>query len=215
MKRDFTLLYSELGLAVGCTLEDLKLAYRRRVAELHPDHGNPVAESSVPLGELASLYGSATRFHRRHGRLPGTTRTFHLGGAITYRPNTLDAPALKLTAAEHGEPVRRLSVATLVLPVVGVLVILLVLSQDWLPPRGATASEHAPQPSVLEIGMGESSALAIQGPPPLVHDDRWYYGSSWLQFKNGKLIDWFSSMDYPLKTPPESPSMNKRADSSQ
>ncbi|KRA21102.1 MULTISPECIES: J domain-containing protein [unclassified Lysobacter] len=73
MKADLTLLYSELGLRPNCSLEELQLAYRRRISELHPRRpgAKPPLQDSAYLCDLIGLYTTATRFHRRYGRLPG------------------------------------------------------------------------------------------------------------------------------------------------
>ena len=73
MKADLTLLYSELGLRPNCSLEELQLAYRRRISELHPSRPGAKLQSqeSAYLCDLIGLYTTATRFHRRYGRLPG------------------------------------------------------------------------------------------------------------------------------------------------
>ena len=74
MTRDLTLLYSQLGLKPDCSLAELQLAYRRRISELQPNHlepGSQSAESSALLRNLIWLYATASRFHRRYGRLPG------------------------------------------------------------------------------------------------------------------------------------------------
>ena len=76
MKPDLTLLYSQLGLKPDCSLAELQLAYRRRISELqpnHPDTGLQSPESSALLRNLIWLHTTASRFHRRYGRLPGAT----------------------------------------------------------------------------------------------------------------------------------------------
>lgn len=69
---DFLVLYEELGLAPGVSdLDALKQAYRRRVAQLHPDrHGADEATGTERLQRLTRLYGAALAFEQRYGRLP-------------------------------------------------------------------------------------------------------------------------------------------------
>lgn len=74
---DFLTLYDELGLAPGISdLGALKQAYRRRVAQLHPDRqfggGN---EDPERLQRLNRLYGAALAFEQRYGRLPAAAAT--------------------------------------------------------------------------------------------------------------------------------------------
>jgi hypothetical protein len=74
MKPDLTALYSELRLRPDCSLAELQLAYRRRISELQSNRmagSTPSPESLATLRDLISLYTTASRFHRRYGRLPG------------------------------------------------------------------------------------------------------------------------------------------------
>lgn len=74
---DFLDLYRRLGINPGCDLAELKQAYRRHVAALHPDRhqGRPIdARAAARLQQLTAQYGAAMEFHRRHGRLPGASR---------------------------------------------------------------------------------------------------------------------------------------------
>ena len=70
---DFLLLYTELKVNPDCSLDHFKRAYRRRVAELHPDRvqGKASPAAMMRLQALTRLHDEAMRFHDRHGRLPG------------------------------------------------------------------------------------------------------------------------------------------------
>jgi hypothetical protein len=71
---DFLALYQELGLSPErCSLDQLKQAYRRRVALLHPDRNcaSAAGSTSESIQHLNTLYGAAIAFERRFGRLPG------------------------------------------------------------------------------------------------------------------------------------------------
>ena len=71
---DFIALYEELGLTPGaCSLSEFKLAYRRRMQQLHPDRNPDSGGESAPesLQHLMAIYREAIAFERRFGRLPG------------------------------------------------------------------------------------------------------------------------------------------------
>ena len=93
MKPDLTLLYSQLGLKPDCSLAELQLAYRRRISELQPNHlesGSQSPEASALLCNLIWLHTTASRFHRRYGRLPG---------ASAQRPGSGDTPNVTVQRA--------------------------------------------------------------------------------------------------------------------
>lgn len=72
---DFLTLYDELGLAPGVSdLDALKQAYRRRVAQLHPDRRGSDGDPER-LQRLNRLYGAALAFEQRYGRLPAAAVT--------------------------------------------------------------------------------------------------------------------------------------------
>lgn len=119
---DFLALYQELGLAPGgCSLSEFKLAYRRRMQQLHPDRNPELAGDAAPdaLQHLMAVYREALAFERRFGRLPG---------AEPANSRRTGAPAPGLTAAhaaaaislsDRRMPWRRLVFATLVLVALG------------------------------------------------------------------------------------------------
>lgn len=218
MSQDFALLYMQLGLHPDCSLEDLKRAYRIRVAELHPDRhlDRPSSNDASALTELTALYSGAIRFHRIHGRLPGST----LRSPVTVQRAVPDAatPAQApqthsrtMSATSHEAPTSatpRIAVLS-VLVLVVVMVVLHWSETAQVTPQadanGAVAETADPDAPRLELGMEEAAVVAIQGPPERVQDDVWNYGSSWVRFEEGHLVDWASVPPNRLMTPTPRP----------
>jgi hypothetical protein len=224
---DFALLYARLGLPPDCTLEQFKHACRQRIAQLHPDKSPSAASSmpDLPISELISLYVSAVRFHRRHGRLPG-------GQPIAIARTTPSpqahpvAHASEAAAPDADEAAQPLSWRTWLLAAAAVALLLALfaaldrepVSADHAPANPATADtaqDHEPAiepaavtPPQLELGMDQATVLAIQG-EPLQRDDRdWLYGPSWIRFEKGRVVDWYSSPLYRLRVATPAPMQN-------
>lgn len=135
MKPDLTLLYSELGLEPNCSLAELQLAYRRRISELQPNRtgGLQSAESNAVLRDLIGLYTTATRFHRRYGRLPGAAP--HRSGKVsapvrTPMPFRAQPPSRPLESADTAAP--RLAFWAAVVLLVLLFVLVALASGEWL-----------------------------------------------------------------------------------
>ena len=89
---DFLVLYEELGLSPGVSdLDALKQAYRRRVAQLHPDRQSADPTDTDRLQRLNRLYGAALAFEHRYGRLPAATAGTRRADAV--RAEEAPAPA--------------------------------------------------------------------------------------------------------------------------
>lgn len=208
---DYNHLYLELGLQPGCGVDELRHAYRRHVADLHPDRGNPDRrrdDSSLSLPDLNALYGEAIRFQQRHGRLPGAPQPVHP------RVSTSTPRALASADAGSGQsdaPINPHRRSLLALLLVAAVVAGLVLGSPDTPAPvalhgttdaapGTSASSSEPSPTRLALGMDAATVVAIQGEPVGKSDVEWTYGPSWLRFEKGKLTDWYSSQLYPLRT---------------
>lgn len=174
---DFNTLYHELGVAADCDIAQFKQAYRRRVGSLHPDHGG--ADTGLErLQQLNQSYARAVEFHRLHGRLPGTARidrepaSFELAPGMEREPPSL-----------AGKP--HLTRYSILVAVVGAMLL-------WLHDSGSTGP-------LLVLGMETTEVRAIQGEPSMVNEPRWEYGTSWVEFRCGKVVDWYSAPEHPLR----------------
>lgn len=137
MKPDLTLLYTELRLRPDCTFPELQLAYRRRIAELHP-HGSledsKSPESAAALRNLIALYTTAVRFHRRYGRLPGAT-PYRSGSPapglpVPARPYVEHLPVA--TPPQQAAPPTRVALGVAVAFLVVLFGLLALASGEWL-----------------------------------------------------------------------------------
>ena len=48
------------------------------------------------------------------------------------------------------------------------------------------------------VGTTKDEVLAVQGSPRRFTDTKWEYGLSWVQFQNGRVTTWYSSLSAPL-----------------
>lgn len=210
---DFAALYRELGIDATCSLAELRGAWRRRVAILHPDQGGS-AEDTGRLQQLNQRYDAAIDFHARYGRMPGAVASGRpVDEAVESSPRDAwrrtDAAANENPAAGFGRiPRYFVAIALLVVAVLG-----------WriATGRGETidsatadiADEHtrriAAEAGVaaaeISPGQGKDTVRNILGEPLDMHALRWTYGPSWVEFRCDKVVGWYSSPLRPLPLP--------------
>jgi len=120
---DFIALYEELGLTPGaCSLPEFKLAYRRRMQQLHPDRNPDAGGESAPesLQHLMAVYREAIAFERRFGRLPGAEpNNARRSGGVTQTGFATAHHASVAIAPGQQTPWRRVIFASLVLFALG------------------------------------------------------------------------------------------------
>ena len=205
---DFLMLYQELGLVPGCSIDELKRAYRRSISKLHPDRSSG-SDTAKPihaierLQQLTQLYGAAIDFHRRYGRLPGA--------AVARRPVSSRTPRTRAMPQRPHRSSKTIVIAT------GIAIVssfLLYRTPDdrsatpehSMPPDHAQDAATSPparlsvmQPAGLKLGMRMQEVLGIEGEPVMRSDDQWDYGPSWIAFEKGRVSSWYSSPLRPLR----------------
>lgn len=204
---DFLDMYRTLGLRPGCALPDLKQAYRRHVARLHPDRRGGVTTdpaATASLQRLIAQYDAAMTFHREHGRLPGVTPRV--------RFSVPDAHVTPVRMPVARRPAWRHPGLALLLPAIAIVVLgwdiasrpqtageTAASTDDAVPAAASVATVKA---QALALGMSPAEVQAIEGAPVSIHGDRWEYGPSWVLFEDGRVIDWYNS---PLRSLGEVP----------
>lgn len=202
---DFMVLYFELGIGPECSMDGLRLAYRRRVADLHPDRcGDAGADE---LKALNKRYAAALDFHRHHGRLPGAPAP---AAAPASRRRALAPPPLVAVAAGE-EPLQERPQPSKF--VVYGIVVVAVFGAWWLTrpdaplPEfldGVAGDEREIRPSAaiaLHRGMHAREVVEMLGDPVdrALGGTHWEYGPSWVRFACDRVIDWYSSPRRPLR----------------
>ncbi len=210
---DFVADYARLGARIGCDFEELKRSYRRAVRELHPDLNPDLADDAHAQGNLRELLSAFRRlndYYRHFGRLPGEPRApganpprpAQPSGTITIQPRrSTIGPALVLLLAGVGtwllidhQPPSQATLPTIAVP---------AHQPDLRASRplhadGRTRSfaSTGPGASAVRIGDNKQRVRQILGAPIVASAETWDYGPSHVRFKDGRVVDWYSS---PLK----------------
>lgn len=197
---DYLADYRRLGLAADCSLPELQQAWRRAVAENHPDRARQGA-SSEALVEVSQAYRRLRRFERRYGRLPGQT------------PETAArATRLDTTAARRAENALTSSPRYAVALCWGAALLGALLLLQWAAsnhvPRSLEAPVRVDLPSqtlsprapdrVIRIGDTAADVHRVLGEPILREGDTWEYGPSHVRFERQRVVGWYSSPMAPL-----------------
>lgn len=210
---DFAAMYRELGLDATCSLAELRLARRRRVARLHPDLGG-TAEDTGRLQHLNRAYTAAVAFHARFGRLPGAPSpgmravpavADRTSGGADFAPRaTADAAAWRRADAEAASPpaagfgrMSRYPLATTAVMAVA-LVVALAAAVGSGAVRNAIGDAAPALSGGLATGQDKDTVRKRLGEPLEMHALRWHYGPSWVDFRCDRVAGWHSAAERTL-----------------
>lgn len=165
MKPDLDHIYSELDLRPNCSLEEFKRAYRRRIAQLHPDRAgarHEPAENPATLSNLIWVYAMVTRFHRRYGRMPGGNVSRTTSGEL---PLFVGQGRVRSSPSEDesGNRDRRRARATITLVVLFIALVVLLASWNWLTGEGRRLNDASPGQAPATWAVTGGSTLRMHG----------------------------------------------------
>ena len=107
MKNEYLTSYQHLGIAPGCTWQEVRRAYKRLVKRWHPDHFHNDARAQFlaneKIKEINCAFDLLSVHYRTHGVLPHITKTFESSlGHAHPSYSTSDIPS-RSTATMHGD----------------------------------------------------------------------------------------------------------------
>ncbi len=218
---DFIGLYRELDIGADCDPEAFRLAYRRRVADLHPDRTRDPAAAEA-LKSLNLRYTAALAFAREHGRLPGSAPA---ASRPVPRPTRASGRGGGPPASRGQPPATGGLLRMLLLVAVAIGAIWMFLPAGdgggggdlgHLSGAAATLPVAARRPAAAPLALGQDGATVRggQGEPVSRSGPRWLYGPSWIEFHCDRVVDWYSSPLRPLNSgadrPPTGPAADRR-----
>ncbi len=88
--------------------------------------------------------------------------------------------------------------------------------QSAAPLAAATPAATAPVPrpdpprkETFSLGSTEDDLMVVMGPPREIYDNRWWYGSSFVDFRNGRVVNFYNSIHGELKVKMQSAARNR------
>ncbi|MDF1821514.1 MAG: J domain-containing protein [Alcanivoracaceae bacterium] len=196
---DYLHCYRVLELDADSNWETARRHYRTLASRHHPDR--PGHDTSGPSqAELNRAYGLLRDYYQQHQRLPlQKTAT----PSTPFRPG---ASPVHRTPARAAQP-RRWTRNILRLGIAGAAAVAILVFWPDQPgrqpeqarsPAVSLTTTEAEETPVIRLGDRLGHVAQVLGPPRDTRNDRWYYGDSWIEFRDGRVANWYSSVDTPL-----------------
>lgn len=80
-----------------------------------------------------------------------------------------------------------------------------------LPAVAAPARPDPPRKETFSLGSTEDDVMSVMGPPREIYDNRWWYGSSYVDFGNGRVVNFYNSIHGELKVKMQGAARNRPA----
>jgi len=67
------------------------------------------------------------------------------------------------------------------------------------PASASAARPSPPRKDAFSLGSTEDDVMAVMGPPREIQENRWWYGSSYVDFRNSRVVNFYNSIHGELK----------------
>jgi hypothetical protein len=198
LSMDFITGYRVLGLDPECDWDSARQRYQQLVSRYHPDRTGADADTAT-LAEINRAWRALRHHYQIHGFMP-LQSTNCTETSLTTTP--FDVPQ---------QPVRQRRYRAVIVAILIPILVIIINRQQTTPPDPPLAQQTTfaspagiEQPAVEirlgRLGAGDSLGHVIEllGPPDDTRGTRWYYGNSWIDVRDGRVSDWYSSSDHPL-----------------
>lgn len=75
----------------------------------------------------------------------------------------------------------------------------ITINPDIAPAAAAPPRPDPPRRETFSLGSTKDDVMAVMGPPREISDNRWWYGSSYVDFRNGRVVNFYNSIHGELK----------------
>jgi len=220
MSDTFAQAYDILGLRPGDGWKELKIAYRRRMREWHPDRfpGDDVRKKRADekTKTINKAYKELTDYYRRHGILPLQAPRASARVRPRYESPVDPAPATVAATWRNLRTFLTLHPRVGIVAAVAVATFVIYILLSALPPHedadplkpsapSGSVDARTPQRSIaarnepyFTVGSTIGEVYSSQGVPTKTETDVWHYGNSKVYFTNGVVTKWESTSERPL-----------------
>ncbi|MFN3712160.1 MAG: J domain-containing protein [Alcanivoracaceae bacterium] len=195
---DFITGYRVLGLDPECDWDSARQRYQQLVSRYHPDRTGPDADTAT-LAEINRAWRPLRHHYQTHGFMPLQSTDC---AATSLATTPFDVPQQPARRSRY-----RIAIIAILIPA-WVIIMNREQPSPSDPPHAMqttlTSPSEVDKPTEIiplgRLGAGDSLGHVIEllGPPDETRGTRWYYGNSWIDVRDGRVSDWYSSADHPL-----------------
>ncbi len=205
----FSQFYNVLNLSPSSDLQSCKRAYKKSVKQWHPDKFTDdlstqrIAEEK--LKEINIAYTSITNYYNIYGEMPilekqrTTTNTNKQEFDVSSLYENLNS--IKSNNKRFSKKHFGIFLSFVIL----IALYQIIPTSNDNEKTAITENEINKMPNAqitknyFSKGSTFNDVIKIHGNPEFRISQTWYYGNSWVLFKNGLVIDWYQDKKYPLK----------------